>query len=427
MILTTSDEHAEATEVVKRIRVWTDTGLRHDDIAIFYRLNSLSRVLEDAFRRAAVPHRIARGVEFYNRKEIKDVLAYLKLIVNPRDDLACERIINVPARGIGATTLGRLRRFADANLQSLLEASRQAAQVSDLGKAGAGKVAKFAALIEELTAAADDGPVKAILETLLERTGLETDLKAHGSEDGGELANVAELISAAAEFDSHNPEGTLADYLHQVALVSDIDRFEGASGAVTLMTMHAAKGLEFPAVIIVGCERGLLPFHRALEGDGDAEEERRLCFVGMTRAKDHLLMSHARYRGIRGSRQRQIPSEFLSELAGEHVRHVDLTNPIENVADRARDNLFDPEDPWDQPEPDVNHDDDFYDPDLDEAGDAKPGSGIRQGARVRHPIFGIGRVEKIGRAGSYTRVVVDFYQNGRKTLILQFAKLELLR
>jgi len=332
-VLTTSDEHAEAAEVVRQVRAWVATGIRHDDIAVFYRVNSLSRVLEDAFRRHAAPYRIARGIEFYGRKEIKDVLAYLKLLGNRHDDVACERIINVPARGIGATTLGRLRSFAEAHGMCLLEAARQVNRIDSLGKSATGKVARFAALIDGL-AELTGGPVRELLETVIERTGLETDLRAHGSEDGDELANVEELISSAAEsaaeFDRDSEGGSLADYLHQVALVSDVDRFEGATGSVTLMTLHAAKGLEFPAVIIVGCERGLLPFHRAFESDADEEEERRLCFVGMTRARDHLLLTHARYRGIRGSRQRQVMSNFLIELSGDHVTHEDVSGPVED-------------------------------------------------------------------------------------------------
>ncbi len=327
-VLNVQDEHAEAAEIVRRARGLVAGGVRHDDIAVFYRLNSLSRVLEDAFRRAGLPYRIARGVAFYNRKEIKDVLAYLKLIVNPADDLACERIINVPTRGIGATTLKRLQEYAAAHGVSLFEATKNTAAIGELGKAASAKVAGFAELVSGF-AAGPQGPVKAVLERVLEATGMEKELRSSGSEDNEELNNVRELVSAAADFDTENPQATLTDYLHLVSLVSDVDRFEGSTGAVTLMTLHAAKGLEFPAVFIVGCEDGILPFRRMgeVEEHTDVEEERRLCFVGMTRAMDHLTITHARYRGLRGSLERQAPSIFLSELNNKDVEHVELRPP----------------------------------------------------------------------------------------------------
>ncbi|NLF32465.1 MAG: UvrD-helicase domain-containing protein [Planctomycetes bacterium] len=420
-VLTTSDEHAEAAAVVDQIRTWAAEGVRHDAMAVFYRLNSLSRVLEEAFRRHGVPYRVARGVAFYQRKEIKDLLAYLKLLVNPRDDVACERIINVPARGIGATTIQRLRTFADDHGISLYEAACQVGRVDALGKSAVGKVIRFAELIGELRRRLDD-PVAALMEAVIEQTGLEADLRAHGSEDGSELANVEELVSSAADFDRLGPGRTLADYLQQVALVSDVDRLEGTTGAVTLMTLHAAKGLEFDAVILVGCERGLLPFQRALE-DGDEEEERRLCFVGMTRAREALVLTHARYRGIRGARQRQIPSNFLMELAGDHVDCEDLCEPAYSPEAPAPGPAEEIE-PWDHPDAETLQEDDFYDP--DEHADQTAGGALRPGVRVRHAMFGIGRVEKLGRAGAYGKVVVDFYQAGRKTLILQYARLEVL-
>ncbi len=421
-VLTTSDEHAEAAAVVEQIRRWTAGGIRHDEVAVFYRLNSLSRVLEEAFRRHGVPYRVARGVAFYQRKEIKDLLAYLKLLANGRDDVACERIINVPARGIGATTLQRLQTFAGDHGVSLYEAACQASRVDALGRSAVGRVTHFAGLIDRLKRRLD-GPIAALMEAVIHQTGLEADLRAHGSEDGSELSNIEELVSAAAEFDRRFPGGALADYLHQVALVSDVDRLEGATGAVTLMTLHAAKGLEFDAVILVGCERGLLPFQRALE-DGNEEEERRLCFVGMTRARNALVLTHARYRGIRGARQRQIPSNFLMELAGDHVDCEDLSEPVDTPAAVAAVEA-DQVDPWDHTDVGpLDDEDDFYDPDEhidDDAGDA-----IRPGVRVRHAMFGIGRVEKVGRAGPYSKIVIDFHQAGRKTLILQYARLEVL-
>ena len=417
-ILTTTDEHAEAAEVVRRVADLTARGHQHDDIAVFYRLNSLSRVLEDGFRKTGTPYRIARGVAFYSRKEIKDVLAYLKLTLNANDNIACERIINVPARGIGATTLRRLGRWADRHSESLLGAARQAGQVPDLGKAAVARVARFVALMDDLSGLID-GPVKQIMEAALKRTGLEEDLRASVGEQRTELANVEELVTSAAEFDRENPGAGLADYLQLVALVSDADHFEGGSGAVTLMTLHAAKGLEFPVVIMVGCEAGVLPFHHPAGRPTDGEEERRLCFVGMTRAKDQLLLTHALYRSLRGVRYRQAPSRFLTELSGQHVTQIDLSElPGQDELDRTRHTSE--ADPWPT-------DDDFYDPETDPDATADESvGGMGAGNRVRHPGFGVGRVVSVSRSGPHTRVVVDFDQFGRKTLILQYAKLERL-
>ena len=431
IVVTTTDEHAESAEVIRRVRDLIARGRGHDDIAVFYRLNSLSRVLEEAFRKNGVPYRIARGVEFYNRKEIKDVLAYAKLLSNPRDDVACERIINVPPRGIGAKTIRRLRRFAEEARVGLFVAAQQATDIPALGKAAAARVAKFAALIGALKPLTD-GPVKDLMEAVLNKTALETHFKAVSGEDRTELTNVEELVTSAAEFDSEGENTTLADYLNLVTLVSDADRFEGGTGAVTLMTLHAAKGLEFPAVIIVGCEEGILPFYRAGTSDEQSEEERRLCFVGMTRAQDELILTRADYRGLRGVRQRQAPSKFLLELNGRHVTHVDLSDHIApdvqtapaaasqgNRFQRRRTREIQP-----------NYDDGFFDPEVadeeacDLQGDA---GGMRRGSRVRHQKFGAGRVAKIGRSGSYISAVVDFERFGRKTLVLKYARLELLR
>ncbi|NQU75824.1 MAG: DUF3553 domain-containing protein [Planctomycetes bacterium] len=427
-VVNTTDEHAEALEVVRRVHQWVARGCRHDEIAIFYRLNSLSRVLEDALRRAGMPYRIARGVAFYNRKEIKDVLGYLRLINNPSDNLACERIVNVPARGIGAITMKRIHRFAEAHGLSLFEATRQARQIGDLGNAAAEKVAKFVTLMEQLDRLAT-GTVKDLLEAVLKRTGLENELKVAGGEEQAELANVAELVTAAAEFDEENPDATLTDYLNQVALVSDMDHFAGGSGAVTLMTLHAAKGLEFPRVIMVGCEEGLLPFHRAAESEAQQEEERRLCFVGMTRAKDQLVLTHANYRSVRGVRQRQVRSQFLWDLSGEHVVQVDLS---ETMATQPA--CLSNDSPKYDRGPLRRHkklqavqQDEFFDADTDQIVDLVGPSGVRAGSRVRHPKFGCGQVKEVGQSGPHTRVVVDFDRLGRKVLILQFAKLQVLR
>ncbi len=434
------DEHAEAREVALRIARRAESGGRYDEMAIFYRVNSLSRVLEDVFRKSGLPYRIARGVEFYNRKEVKDVLAYLRLLANPADDLSCLRVINTPARGIGATTVGRLVDAAERRAQSLLEVCR-APEDTGLKAAAAGKVRAFAALIDKL-ASHLDRPVGKVVESVLADSGLDASLAGEGEEDKQAKANIAELVSTAAEFDQENPDARLPDFLHQVALVSDTDHFEGSGGAVTFMTLHAAKGLEFPAVFVVGCETGLLPMIRT-DPDGrsnlaaDAmEEERRLAFVGMTRAMNELTLLCARHRRVRGVRMPQIASEFLQEIGSESVSFEDTTTAVTDGYVARR-----------------HHRGGFYD-DVDEraaieramnsagpsTGGALPGGPdmpevppppaeyehLVVNCRVRHPKFGAGKVIGLRNHWPQTRAEIIFDGLGHKTIVLAHTRLEVL-
>jgi len=417
------DEHAEADEVVARAVELRDAGVPCRDMAVFYRVNALSRVLEQAFRSAGVPYQIARGVEFYNRKEIKDALAYLRLLANPRDDLSCRRIINVPPRGIGAVTVNRLSTAAERRGASLLAACADP-EAAGVGRAAAAKVRAFADLMESLTGAGDDD-LGALVEAVLDRTGLEAALSER-DEDLQALRNVQELVTAAAEFQASAGEAGLAEFLQQVSLVSDVDAVDPDVGAVTLMTLHAAKGLEFSVVFMVGCEEGLLPFERPDRRERDTEEERRLAFVGMTRAKDRLFLTSARHRTLRGVNSRQSESGFLHEIGRDHVRRTDKTvgepaprrGPI-SVAEFNR-----------RPGPDAGA---FYEDvgeraiiEAMEAAELIPErfAGIRPGRRVRHRKFGTGKVLTVSGDGTRTRAVVQFDRAGRKTLILERAHLE---
>ena len=419
-----NDEHAEAAEVTDLVAALGREGVPCRDIAVFYRVNALSRLLEQAFRRAGIAYQIARGVEFFNRKEIKDVLAYLRLLVNPNDDLACRRIINVPARGIGGVTVNRLADAAEAKGVSLLASASDPAGAG-LGKAGAARVASFSRLINELSAGMDRS-VREIVETVVTRSGIEAALKGAASTSTDDkqrqaLRNIEELITSAAEFDQGNPGATPADYLNMVSLVSDVDSIDSESGAVTFMTLHAAKGLEFPAVIIIGCEEGLLPFDRGDGKDRDLEEERRLAFVGMTRAQDRLYLTSVKHRCLRGRTERQVESPFLTEIGSESVSRVDKTTtempayrPFAGARrTRARDGFYE----------DV---DNRAIIEAMEAGDFIPDefAGISKGRLVRHPKFGAGKVLKISHDGTRTRAVVQFSNAGKKTLILEYAGLK---
>jgi len=412
LLLVCQDEHDEATQVMHNLKeLHDDHGYTWNQMAIFYRMNSLSRVMEDALRRANIPYQIARGVEFYNRKEIKDVLAYLRVIANPSDEISLTRIVNVPTRGLGDTSLKHVSAYAVAHAISLLDALGRSEQIPGLSPRATKAAKQFVELVRSWQALAADrhvaedifqdgpGTVQKVMENVVRRSGLEELLKKEGGEEQAELANVGELITAAAEYDRDNPEGSLQEYLAIVSLVSDADHMKGAGGAVTLMTLHAAKGLEFPVVVMIGLEEGVLPHSRAANNMYELEEERRLCFVGITRAQERLILSKAAYRTVRGLRERTIGSIFVNEMPADELRVIDRTG------------LSDLDQREDQRE-------------MMRSESRGLAGQFRKGQMVRHPTFGIGRIAELSHMGQQTRAVVEFKTAGRKTLILQYARLE---
>ncbi len=312
----------EAADLVDSIALAIQKdGRRPRDFAVFYRTNQLSRSLEHAFRSAGVPYQVVKALEFYQRKEVKDILAYLQLLNNPDDNVAFERVINVPPRKIGKVTVTRLRDHAQRKSISLREAARQAGLIEAMSKSVATKVARFATLLDELTETIDDD-VESIMKNVIRKTEYREWLTDDGSEEGHErAANIDELVVAAQEFDTEHPEdGGLETYLEQAALVSDTDVWESESDRVSLMTLHAAKGLEFSCVYIVGLEDGLLPHERSSNDPEQLEEERRLLFVGITRAQEELQLSRCLSRFRKGSLWPCIASSFLMELPRESMQ-----------------------------------------------------------------------------------------------------------
>ncbi|MGZ8513135.1 MAG: ATP-dependent helicase, partial [Candidatus Limnocylindria bacterium] len=291
-----------------------DGTLKYGDVAVTYRVNAQSRVIEESFMRFGIPYQLVGGTRFYERREVKDALAYVRLARNPADRVALERIINVPARGIGAKTLEELRAAAESRGISLWQAVEAADENANLAPRSRAQLATFATLMRGLMAMVPEEPPSAIFDAATERSGLR-DALVDGTEEGEERwLNVTELRNHAAEFDEiAAPEG-LARFLEEVALVSDQDELEDVPDRVTLITLHAAKGLEFPVVFIVGMEEGLMPHRRALEDERELEEERRLAYVGMTRAKDRLYLVHAHHRSTYGVGAQAEASRFLSEL-----------------------------------------------------------------------------------------------------------------
>ncbi|MEO1616520.1 MAG: UvrD-helicase domain-containing protein [Planctomycetota bacterium] len=347
-----------ADEIVSAI---ASEKARPNDFAIFCRMNSLTRLLEHSFRARGVPYQIVNGVEFYQRKEIKDVLAYLHLINNPSHDVALQRVINTPTRGIGNKTLERLRAFADSHGIPMLDAARRVDEIASLAKRSATMVRKFVDLYDAIASKAT-ASLEDILRYLLQESGYIAHLEKHSveSDDTSPIANVEELISAAVDFDRRHPEdGSLEAFLEQVALVSDTDAFEESDERVTLMTLHASKGLEFPRVFIVGVEDELLPHYRSKQDDAEFEEERRLFFVGITRAEQWLQLSCCKKRMIRGDNRPVIPSPFLNELPLDEMQRVEL-QPKRDWFDEEMDQSR-PDD-WDLPEIQVDaaSDDDSF-------------------------------------------------------------------
>jgi DNA helicase-2/ATP-dependent DNA helicase PcrA len=314
------DEHAEARFVVGEIERMVDEGASRSEIAVFYRTNAQSRALEDTLVRRDVGYQVIGGTKFYERAEIRDAMAYLTALVNPRDAGAFTRIANSPKRGIGQTSLSRVLAHAGAMGVPVWEAAADPGAVPGLGSAAVRALARFMATMEGLRARAGEGiPVGDLLEAVLHETGYLEALEAERTiEAQGRLENLQELVEAAREFDAAPPEGdgSLGAFLQQVALVSDTDPQRDDEGLVTLMTLHNAKGLEYPVVTIIGCEEGVFPHSRALD-EGGLEEERRLAYVGVTRAMRDLTLTYARRRSVFGTTQGGLRSRFLDELPEE--------------------------------------------------------------------------------------------------------------
>lgn len=406
------NEYEEAEGVCQWISEQRGKGVEYRHIAVFYRINSMSRVMEEALRKKSIPYQIVRGIEFFQRKEIKDMVAYLRFLVNPADQVSLARIINTPTRGIGKTTVERLLHYANSTGLDVGQALEQVERIEGLNAGAKSKVQAFVRLRQELCRALE-GSVEDLMREVYEKSGLAEMLKKEGSEEPVE--NAEELINSAAEYDASAEKPSAAEYLQQIALYSDSDAYNAEAGCVSLMSLHAAKGLEFPAVAIIGVEEGLIPHTRSQNDKAGLEEERRLLFVGITRAQDRLLLTYADNRMVNGITQATIHSSFLRSLT--HLDHQKAS-----FADRK----FDDEDegfsdsPWKKKRP-RQLDDDLADeiPSYDEEV-----LEFRKGQLVRHPKLGLGRIVELMPSRENSKVVVQFTAGGRKTLILKYAKLE---
>ena len=401
-----ADESEEALGAAAWIREMREShGLEYRRIAIFYRTNAMSRVLEEALVRARIPYQIVKGLEFLERREVKDMLAYVRMIVNPRDRAALSRIINRPARGIGEATVAKLIAFARESGCEPSDLLDRAESVPGLPPATGVRVREFGRLLETLREWQDRPAAEALAEVFV-RSGLKKSLEDEKDTDASD--NIEELIQAAREFDREfASEGGLVLFLQQTVLMSDADAYDERSGAVSLMTLHSAKGLEFAAVLIVGVEDGIIPHVRSSEGGRELEEERRLLFVGVTRAERFLALSHVRSRTVHGTTRTAIPSPFLKEAEGLEI----APSPLAGTAQ-----------PFHGARPTTAA---VMGIDLGGSGDAESAAtGYRTGQRVRHPSIGPGRIEQIMPDGERSRALIAFDSGARLTLVLKFARLE---
>lgn len=394
------DERAEADYVCRLLKEHKANGGQYGECAVFYRINAMSRSFEEALRRERIPYQIVGGVRFYDRQEIKDVLAYLRVLVNPRDDVSLLRIINVPPRGIGPTTLERLQAFARENGYSLWEALERSDEMNTLNAGARRNLASFVTLIRSLPR---DVSVPEVLGEVLEKTGYRRELKEQNTDEAqGRLENLDELLSAAAEYQEDAERPSLEGFLETVTLASDVDGMEEEADRVVLMTFHTAKGLEFPVVIMTGMEEGLFPHQRSLNSERELEEERRLCYVGMTRAMKRLYLTRARIRRIHGYPGETLKSRFLEEIPSHLCEEISDRRWVVKGLPRS----YSPEDGNRL---------------LEEVGSSY--EFLRPNQRVMHVKFGTGRVVRVEGQGPEMRVEVLFDDGSRKSLLAEYAKL----
>ncbi|CAB4588612.1 unannotated protein [freshwater metagenome] len=424
------DEYDEASWVAstaqdihkKESRAW-------GDIAIMYRTNAQSRAIEESMMRAGIPYKVVGGTKFYERREVKDAIAYLKAGANPLDEISIKRVLNVPKRGIGDTSIGKIDLFASANGLSFIDAMRRASEAGVSGSAIKG-ISSFVVLVDDMHAALADGPA-ALLEVAMNNSGYITELEQEASvEAAGRLENISELIGSAAEYTQ------VEEFLEQVALVADTDDLD-AENHIVLMTLHSAKGLEYPVVFLVGCEEGIFPHNRALTDPAELEEERRLAYVGLTRARERLLVSHAWQRMLFGQSSYNPPSRFLAEVPAELF---DRQGNVDSGSDHGR--VFGRSTGGGWNDGDIpaykrrnESDDDSFGRTFGSAAKERivraPSAprntdhlvGLKPGDDVAHAVFGEGVVIEIKGTGEKAEVTVRFRDKGTKHLALAWAPL----
>jgi len=393
------NERDEAEFIVARIQDWVNQGNLRAEAAVLYRSNAQSRVFEEFLLQKQIPYRVYGGLRFFERAEIKDALAYLRLLENRADDTSFERVVNLPTRGIGARTVAEIREYARANSISLWDSARSSAG-GQLTARAAGAVNKFLALVEGLAHETEELPLHEKVDHMLERSGLIAHFKKDKGEQGEtRIENLEELVNAAESFEPNEQDELppLAAFLSHAALEAGEGQAAKWEDCVQLMTLHSAKGLEFPLVFMAGMEEGLFPHKRSINDPGGLEEERRLCYVGTTRAMQQLYLSHAEQRRMHGVDNYAQASRFLTEIPAELVEEVRPNIRVAKPAYRRSNTI-----------------------------QVESGPGVKLGQHVRHGKFGEGVVLNYEGSGAHARVQVNFADAGTKWLVMSYANLELM-
>ncbi len=405
-LLILENEHQEAEALVKRIQHYVQVyGYSLSDFVILYRTNAQSRVLEQKLRDNGIPYVIIGGLRFYERKEVKDLLAYLKVLTNPKDDLNLKRIINVPARGIGAKTISKIENFCLRSNLSLLEGISQIDKIEGISPRLKNTIHDFSKMLDKFASMKDELPIDELAELVAQKTGYLDELKKERTiESENRLENIKELINAISEFKERSEQPTLEGFLEEVSLITDIDMWDKTKEVVTLMTLHAAKGLEFRVVFIAGLEEGLFPLSRSLENPSDLEEERRLFYVGMTRAKERLFLSYARHRR-RFADMVNFESRFLDEVPQELLKIEDHVFSKKEYLHKV----------------DLGHVESFFPESANTCN-----SMLQVGTRVIHSHWGEGKIIHREGAGENLKLTVIFSGGVKKKLMAKYADLEIV-
>ena len=397
-----SSEIDEADFITSKIKeLCRESRISYSDVAVFYRTNAQSRVLEDSLRREGIPYKIYGGLKFFERKEVKDILCYLKIVINPNDSISLKRIINVPVRGIGNATVDKIEQYAKSKRVNLIEAIKIAVRSSEFGVRSS-KLEAFYNILKKLEAFVTTESVSEVIKKTLEISGYLEALKNEKTDEAEDrIENLKELITAAEEYEERTADKSIAGFLDQAALVSDADTISDTSGSVSLMTLHISKGLEFPAVFIAGMEGRIFPHIKSIDSEKEMEEERRLCYVGITRAKERLFLTNAESRRIYGQEMSNPPSEFIEDIPGELINTVDSQQSTVSSQENKK---------------------------ADYAGlrtaDSRLLTAYSVGSKVIHPQFGNGIILQKEGLGENLKLTIFFRNAGKKKIAMKYAHLK---
>ncbi|MBA5850861.1 DNA helicase PcrA [Clostridium sp. cel8] len=420
----------EGIYVANQIKtLYREENKKYSDFAILYRTNAQSRVFEDIFMRYNIPYRIVGGLKFYDRKEIKDIISYLKFINNPLDDISLKRIINEPKRSIGASTVNKVQEFASSMDECMYSVLLDIEDVINLPKRSVSSIKKFVSLINSFIKSRDEIPVSSLIKEILDTTGYLNKLKSSKDPDCiSRIENLKELVSAAVEFEASSEDKSLSAFLEKVTLVSDIDNFDEDSDSVVIMTVHSAKGLEFPVVFMVGMENGIFPGNQSIDNPEEMEESRRLCYVGITRAKEKLYMTSAESRRVFGRTVNYGESSFIHEISDSLKEYENA----QNQSSKSR-KFIDKSNQWTSSKSGIKNSlvDSNKFKDLPKSESIKKENtnklkieDIKSGMKVKHNKFGIGTIVGVNKSGDDIKLTIAFDKRGIKNLMYGVAQLE---